>query len=240
MASMKTEGMNRNWIVQEVDRFLKLTAQLAVPGGGWRYSGSPTEIIAAAYSVEKIADKLVPDWRTSIAKSPGRKWDQLREAAQRAKTAVDRDAEIAEMLGDDAPRMSAGHLHPWIWDAARSLWQSSHYREAVRVASVKVNAETQNKVGRFDLSETKLFNEVFSEKTPEPGKPRLRVIPDDGSPTFSSVHRGVRAFAEGCYAAIRNPASHTLQDDLPADQALEQLAVFSVLARWIDDAQLER
>ncbi|MFE9688014.1 TIGR02391 family protein [Streptomyces sp. NPDC006285] len=237
---MKTDGMNRDWVIKEIEKFLRLSARLASSGGGWQYSGTTAEIVAAAYSVEKIADRLVPDWRSSIRKSPSSKWEQLHEAAQRAKTAVDRDSEIGEMLGDDAPRLSAGHLHPWIWDAARSLWQSGHYRDAVRIASVKVNAETQNKVGRSDLSETKLFNEVFSEKSPEPGKPRLRVVPDDGSPTFSSVHRGVRAFAEGCFAAIRNPASHTLQSDLPADHALEQLAAFSVLARWIDDAQLEK
>ncbi|MET7920986.1 TIGR02391 family protein [Streptomyces avermitilis] len=237
---MKSDGMNRDWVVKEVTHFMTLSATRDTGQGGWRYVGTPADIVSAAYTVEKIADRLVPDWRTTIRKSPTYKWQQLREAALRAKTAVERDAEISEMLGDDAPRLSAGHLHPWVWEAARSLWQSSHYREAVRVASVKVNAETQNKVGRLDLSETKLFNEVFSEKAPEPGKPRLRVVPDDGSVTFSSVHRGVRAFAEGCFAAIRNPASHVLQTDLPTDHALEQLAAFSVLARWIDEAQLER
>lgn len=46
-------------------------------------------------------------------------------------------------------------------------------------------------------------------------------MPDDGSKSFSSVHRGVRSFAEGCYAAIRNPISH-IQGDLTEDEALEQ------------------
>jgi hypothetical protein len=64
-------------------------------------------------------------------------------------------------------------------------------------------------------------------------------MPDDGSPTFASVHRGVRSFAEGCYVAIRNPISHT-EGDLGEDEALEQLAALSVLARWVDSATLEK
>jgi Protein of unknown function (Hypoth_ymh) len=48
------------------------------------------------------------------------------------------------------------------------------------------------------------------------------------------------AFAEGCYAALRNPGSHDSQDDLPEDEALERLAACSVLARWVDQAAIER
>jgi hypothetical protein len=67
--------------------------------------------------------------------------------------------------------------------------------------------------------------------------PRLRVMTDDGSSTFKSLHRGVMALAEGCYAALRNPISHE-SGELSADHGLEQLACFSVLARWVDDAVL--
>ncbi|MGP3985088.1 TIGR02391 family protein [Streptomyces sp. KR80] len=248
---MTTDTMDRNWAVQELDKFLELTAlyRPARTPNVLDFSeqmsnrGSQGDIYASAHVVEKIFDRAIPGWRTSVPSDknePVNRWYQHREAAQRAKTAILRDAEIALKLGDDAPRLSAGHLHPWVWDAARSLWQSGHYREAVRVASVKINAEAQNKVSRLDISEVDLFNQAFSERPPEPGKPRLRLMPDDGSQTFKSIHRGVRAFAEGCYAAIRNPASHTIQTELPVDHALEQLAAFSVLARWIDDATVER
>ena len=64
-------------------------------------------------------------------------------------------------------------------------------------------------------------------------------MPDDGAKTFTSLHRGIRSFADGCYAAIRNPLSHT-EGDLPEDQALEQLAALSVLVRWVDTATLEK
>ncbi|MER7047611.1 hypothetical protein [Streptomyces jumonjinensis] len=37
------------------------------------------------------------------------------------------------------------------------------------------------------------------------GEVRLRLMPDGGGDTFRSVHREAMAFAEGCYAGIRNP-----------------------------------
>jgi hypothetical protein len=48
-------------------------------------------------------------------------------------------------------------------------------------------------------------------------------------------------FGAGCFAAIRNPIGHLPNEEveLSFQQALEQLAALSLLARWIDDAQLE-
>lgn len=128
-------------------------------------------------------------------------------------------------------------MHDWAWEGARPLWQSGHFREAVAAASRKINAETQNKVKRKDVSEIDLFNQCWSLKLPEEGKPRLRVMTDDGSKTYTSIHRGIMSFAERCYAAMRNPASHLDGlDELPESQALEQLAAFSTLARWVDES----
>ncbi|MGA5494281.1 TIGR02391 family protein [Streptomyces cinereoruber] len=64
---------------------------------------------------------------------------------------------------------------------------------------------------------------------------------DDGGDAFHSIHRGAMAFAEGCYAGIRNPNSH--EDglpELPEHEALEQLAAFSVLARRVDNAEVTK
>ncbi|MFD8580830.1 TIGR02391 family protein [Streptomyces virginiae] len=120
---------------------------------------------------------------------------------------------------------------------ARPLWQSGHFREAVTAAARKVNAETQNKLGRKDASETRLFRQAFSQDDPKPGQPRLGLMDDDGSDTYRSLHRGASAFAEGFFAAIRNPNSHADGlPDLPQHEALEQVAALSVLARWVDGA----
>jgi hypothetical protein len=118
---------------------------------------------------------------------------------------LQRQDEIRLKLGDDAPQLDASHLHPWVWDSARSLWQSGHYREAIGAAAIKLNSETQNKIGRRSLSEAALLTEVFSENNPKPGVSRLHIVPNNGSKDFANVHRGARAFAEGIYAGIRNP-----------------------------------
>lgn len=242
--------IDTDWALSELANFLELTELYRPPDPAGVVSissrrsnrGRPDEIVASAQVVEQILERVLPRWRAEVPEDRNAKvnrWCQHIEAAQRAQTNLRRQAEIHEKLGDNAPLLNAGHLHPWAWEGARSLWQSGHYREAVRAACVKINAETQNKLGRFDVSETDLFNQAFSQDPPQPGKPRLRVMADDGSKTYTSVLRGIRNYAEGCYAAIRNPLSHT-EGDLPEDQALEQLAALSVLARWVDTAALEK
>lgn len=241
--------IDANWALSELDAFLKLAelrSPTPTPGvvdmtGRKANQGRLEDIVASAHVVEQILDRVLPSWRTDVSDSRNRinRWAQHIEAVQRAQTALQRQTEIDEKLGDNAPRLNAARLHPWAWDGARSLWQSRHYREAVRAACVKINAETQNKLGRCNISEIDLFTQAFSVNPPKPGQPRLRVMPDDGSKTFASIHRGITCFAEGCFAAIRNPISH-VPGDLSEDEALEQLAALSVLARWVDTATLEQ
>ncbi|MEH0419885.1 TIGR02391 family protein [Streptomyces sp. B21-083] len=234
------------WARNELDQFLQLTElyRPTDPPGVLTVSsrlsnrGSQADIVASAHVVEQILDRALPHWRTEVPSknnSTVNRWWQHRETAQRALAALQRDEEVRARLGDDAPQVSAATMHPWAWEGARALWRSGHFREAVTAAVRKVNAETQNKIGRRDASETKLFQSAFSLNAPKPDEPRLRLMEDDGSDTFRSLHRGAMAFAEGCYAGIRNPNSH--EDglpELPGHEALEQLAAFSVLARWVD------
>lgn len=91
----------------------------------------------------------------------------------------------------------------------------------------------------MDASETDLFNQAFSLKDPEVGAARLRLAEDDGSKTYENLHRGARAFAEGLYAGIRNPGMHVPHGGGEEQLALEQLAAFSLLARWVDQARVE-
>jgi hypothetical protein len=237
------------WALSELQAFLSVSALKAVDIPGVAYFGSSMwnvgseqEIVASAQIVEKILDRVLPPWRTTVPDDDNKSindWCQHREAAQRAITELQRAAEVAEKLGDGSPDLSAGQMHPWIWDGARALWQSGHYRQAILQAGVKLNAETQNKLGRRDVSEKDLFRQAFTTKAPEQGKPRLRLMHNDGSPTYISLQDGAAAFAEGCYRAIRNPSGHVVQAELPEHEALEQLAAFSILARWVDSATVE-
>lgn len=237
--------MDHNWVLAELQSFIDLTELVSRPqasgrtvvaGDNRRVKGQSDEIVKKAHVVEQILDRVIPTWRNDLEKLDNKRWQVHRQAALRAVSEIKHREEIAEKLGDNAPQISAAALHPWVWESARSLWQSGHYRAAVQAAVTKLNAETQNKVGRRDISEKALFSESYSSNAPEPGKARLRPANDDGGKTASSIRRGIASLAEGLYAAIRNPASHDLLDELEEHVALEQLAVVSVLARFIDDS----
>ncbi|MBU8840637.1 TIGR02391 family protein [Mycolicibacterium goodii] len=240
--------MNVDWALEELDKFITMTVMRNGSGssGGAvvitsrNYTAATdAEVTKQAQVVEKILDRVIPGWRTDIENSKNNRWTRHREAAIRAREELVRAEEVRENLGENAPDLSAADLHPWIWEGAKSLWQSGHYREAVGGAIRKLNAETQNKVGRRDVSETDLFKQAFSLDEPKAGKSRLRRTKDDGSDTYKSVQRGAMTFAEGVFAGIRNPLSHEAEQELSEQEALEYLAALSVLARWVDQSDVE-
>jgi len=138
-----------------------------------------------------------------------------------------------------APDLIPESLHPWVWDAARKLWESGHPRPAVQAAATAINERLQDKLGRHDLADDKLLQEAFSDKPAQPGKPRLRIPGDPRNPTVASLQRGAPQFGTGCFWVIRNPATHETAD-WPPQEALERLAALSVLARLIDMCEVAR
>lgn len=229
--------LNRDWAVKEIDQFLYITDQIGYDnsaGGvfiaGTHMLGSQVEASQHAHVVEQILDRVLPGWAKEQPEKDGR-FSWLRDQASRAKAALVRASELAANLGDDAPDMDAANLHPWAWENGRSYWNTGHYHQAAMQAAIRVNAETQAKLGRMDVSEVALFNEAFSLDGPKKGAPRLRLMKDDGGKTYQNLHRGARAFADGLYTAIRNPGMHKPHEqDGGAEQlALEQLAAFSLL-----------
>lgn len=238
--------LDREWAIQELQAFLHATDQVGYdPGPGIVYVGTvmrtgQTEAAQRAHLMEQILDRALPEWRQAKRPDhPDHDWDFHREWAARGKAALERQEELEAHLGDGAPEMDAGNLHPWAWENAAPLWRTGHFDLAVGQAAIRVNTEAQAKCGRRDLSETDLFNQVLSIDDPKPGEPRLRLMPNDGSKTFRSVHRGARSLAEGLCAGIRNPLGHELAGATPEQDALEHLAGFSILARWVDVAIVE-
>lgn len=241
MAKLDTE-----WAVTEIESFLSVTAQITPDmGPGIAYFGTVmrgprAEASERAHVVEQILDRVLPGWSRD---RPDRdnKYLWLRDQASRAKAALKRESELADRLGDNAPDMDAANLQPWAWENGRSYWNTGHFHQAVMQAAIRINAESQAKLGRMDVSETALFNEAFSLNAPKENAARLRLTENDGGKTYENLHRGARAFAEGLYAAIRNPGMHKPQQEAGGEEqlALEQLAAFSLLARWVDQANVE-
>ncbi|SHE79291.1 Protein of unknown function (Hypoth_ymh) [Ferrithrix thermotolerans DSM 19514] len=203
--------MNTAWAVEELDRFIAATELHHVSSppnvisvGTYKTTAEQSEVVRQAQVIEEILHRVTPDWRSLEVNTTRKPWVLHHEAAIRCREVLVRQDELKRNLGEDAPELSAAELHPWIWGGASSLWQSGHYREAVEGAIRKLNAETQNKVGRRDVSETDLFKQAFSLDVPGIGKPRLRRMQSDGSKTYESLQRGAMSFAEGVFAGIRN------------------------------------
>ena len=102
----------------------------------------------------------------------------------------------------------------------------------------------QSKLGRRDVSESKLVQEAFSERPPADGRPRLRYPAIEDEQTRDSMRQGVLDFGLeclGCFRAIRNPVGHLPNDEVELNEheALERLAAVSLFARWIDEATVD-
>jgi hypothetical protein len=147
-------------------------------------------------------------------------------------------AEARERMRPESPDLVADQLHPWVWEAAAPLWKAGSTQEAVHAAARSVNARLQQKLDRRSISDTALCREAFTLKDPEQGHPRLRFPGDPTSDTWRSRQQGAMEFGAGCFGGIRNPAAHEDKLCLNEQTALEQLAAFSVLARWIHECSV--
>jgi hypothetical protein len=85
---------------------------------------------------------------------------------------LDYQDEWALKLLPDAPVLPTDRFHPWVWDSARTLWETGHYRQAVHAASNAINAKTQAKLNRREISDKKLMQEAL---TSAPRRP-VRVV----------------------------------------------------------------
>jgi uncharacterized protein (TIGR02391 family) len=236
-------------VTAELTRFVDETTPQNASGNGLITARSNPKYgraraIELAERLRALYAVLYPDWQTDNAESSKDfEFSRERDAAMRLLSRIDAYQEITTMLGTTslAPQMSANSLHEKVWTAAQAQWQTEHYHEAVLAAAKAVNSLLQAKIRRRDVSEVKLVREAFSERPPTPGKPRLRFPAVADEQTRDSLRQGAMDFGAGCFGAIRNPVGHLPNDevDLSFQGALERLAALSLLARWVDEAELE-
>ncbi|MFJ8920992.1 TIGR02391 family protein [Streptomyces sp. NPDC102415] len=235
-AALYAPGVDREWMRQRLEGFRQAADEYWLAD----YSDGDTRQAAASLyerepTVLKILRLLSPD-RPELKVLGRNKQGALVIGTGDVNRGIgilaDMD-EWATRLAPEAPSLPADQLHAWVWDAARTFWESAHYRAAVHAAATSINAHLQSKVGRRDLADAKLVQEALSDKAPEPGKPRLRIPGDQTDPGVQTRQRGALQLGQGAYSALRNPAAHET-GDLTEQEALEQLATFSVVARLID------
>jgi Protein of unknown function (Hypoth_ymh) len=162
------------------------------------------------------------------------------EACQKLAGLLSTAGEAEQILGTVGPNLPAAGLHPWIWNAAVSLWGDGHIREAVQAAAAALfDHHLPTKLGVPPARSARdLVAQAFSAQAPTAGSSRLRL--DDypvPSPSWTSQHEGAQFFGMGCAQLIRNLVTHGAQPD--EQTALEQLASLSLLAGLIERARVE-
>jgi hypothetical protein len=148
------------------------------------------------------------------------------------------EAQITEAEAAAVPAVSAEAMHPLVWGAARAMWRDGHYRQAVAGAAEALVGQLKARTGRNNIAETSLWQESFSERPPEPGKPRLRWPGDPTDRTVRSMNEGLRTITAGVQLTIRNTAAHQTEQ-WTLVEASERLAVLSLIARWLEMCVLE-
>ena len=186
--------------------------------------------------VERIAGALDPRSVLLVSASPS----MAIATTNRLMGILEKQEDFQQIFGHGGPTLAANELHPWVWNAVASLWGDGHYEPAVHEAAKAVELHTQLKVGRRNLSGKKLYSTAFAKDDPIPGGARLRFRHIDGSErpdAWTSAHEGAQHLGMGCAQGIRNPQAHP-SENISEQEALEQLAALSVLARWVDECEV--
>jgi hypothetical protein len=241
--------MDEPWVVERLEWWIRTASSARQVGSngtvhGFMYaSGSSyNELRAVAAQTQTIIARVLG--RNEVPNLMRRRenayWlDEGIEFAEHALSVVKTRAETRARLGTNAPIMRADSLHPLIWNAAAKRWESGHFIDAVQRAATALSGIVKDRTGRYELGDSDLMSQAFSLAPPQEGKPRLRWPGNDDDLTVKAMRQGILNMAQGVFSAIRNPATHTT-NELPKQEALEQLATLSVLARWTESCRIVR
>ncbi|WP_203981061.1 TIGR02391 family protein [Planotetraspora silvatica] len=232
--------MNTEWCIERLENYLDAIRDYERSLVDDRDHDAVVEALQVVLRLSRTAHSIMR--RVDPRLIGGFAWDERWQIAQDVNIALGILAdqkEVDENLYLGGPSIRAAQLHSWVWDAASTFWDAGHYREAVEQAARAISAHAQRKLGRKDISEGALLKQAFTREDPKSGAPRLRFPGDRSTETWRSRQDGAVAFASGCFSGIRNIAVHQHTLDWDEQEALEYLASFSVLARWVDTCKVE-
>lgn len=233
--------MNRTALSAYLSKVISLIEELSTYrwGGNAEYKRLTHELLKLEPGVKRICNEMQDELgnytRTTISG-----WRPVKEACTQAIGILQHQDDLEQMLEPSAPNLRIDRLHPQVWNSARTLWRTGHYHLGVQQAAEAVNAMTQAKTSRRDVSNTTLARDCFNLKEPTEAAPRLRLPGPRETETWKSVQEGTMFLGMACFMSIRNPTSHTTSVEMTEHEALEQLAVLSVYARRIESAIVER
>lgn len=162
---------------------------------------------------------------------------EIRRMAIQAQGRISALIAAAEEDAPDLPSLGPASLHPLIWDAAAPLWTMHQLRRAVQAGADALMDQIAEFGQRRDMQEKSRWEQLFSTNPPEVGRPRLRWPGDPNDLTVKSVQQGLIQLGAGLQMVVRNPATHA-RERLTEQEAFEQLAALSMMARFMDACEL--
>jgi uncharacterized protein (TIGR02391 family) len=122
------------------------------------------------------------------------------------------------------------NIHPDLPKKVRTLFDDGHWEQSVFEAFKYVEKEVKRTSGLRAKTGYALMMEAFNETNPK--------IALNGLITDSDIseQRGYRAMFAGASAGIRNPRGHEVEMADTPDEALDYLALASLLLRKLDAA----
>ncbi|QYG95847.1 hypothetical protein HC251_25195 (plasmid) [Iamia sp. SCSIO 61187] len=198
------------------------------------------EVMRELLVMRAIADEVAPDAHYKLAHHRD---DAYHGFAMARAGVVEVLAELTTMedieaiVGPAGPKLAGSALHPEIWAVSARRWDSGHPDDAVRAASTAIELMLQERLGRHDEGGVGLAAAFAPDDPSERWPMRLRISGlKPGSRTWTSAHEGAVALIRGAFLFVRNLVSHP-SPDLTEAEALERLALLSMLARMIESAE---
>ena len=121
-------------------------------------------------------------------------------------------------------------LHPKIVKASEKLFNDGHYSSAIFEATKILEKEIKLKSKIKDEIGVKLVNIAFNEK-----QPVIEIIKGQEQEQIDE-REGFRFLYMGVFQGIKNPKSHSIQNLIESDKAIEHLAFISLLMKRLDEA----
>ncbi|MCW2763628.1 MAG: hypothetical protein JWR85_3829 [Marmoricola sp.] len=224
-------------MLQQLDAFLALCTEYEArqKSSGYTYPPAAEALVRQSQvdmpTVRRILTALDP---TLLENLVGLEYgDTNIESRVRSALGILRDRDLwALNLAPDAPSIVASALHPTIWNAAANIWGTGEYTTAVGQAAVSLSAHIKAKA-QSHLNDRELVQQVFKAEPPTAQQLRLHFPGDPDDKNWQSRQQGLQLLAQGAFAGIRNIAAHS-DEEWTEHEALEHLAVLSVVARWAD------
>src|SRR5262249_19292256 len=122
--------------------------------------------------VNAVLSAISPDFRQVCAHNLDGHVSAL-PVVRRALGPLDAGNQIASnQWSGGGPALPLSVADPMVWGPAAPLWELGKYRQAVADAATSVNHFTQKRLDRYDISDSDLMAQAFSDKPPQPGEPR--------------------------------------------------------------------